>query len=44
MKVPKGSLVIMKGVRKNGLYSLIGNTVIGSTTNVSNSSVNKTFL
>lgn len=31
LKVMKGSLIIMKGIRKNGLYSLQGSTVVGIT-------------
>ena len=30
LKVLKGSLVVMKGVKRNGIYSLIGSTVVGS--------------
>ena len=32
MKVSKGSMVVMKGVLSNGLYTLIGKTVVGTTT------------
>ncbi|KAG8367168.1 hypothetical protein BUALT_Bualt16G0044500 [Buddleja alternifolia] len=34
LKVVKGSMVIMKGIRRNGIYSLIGCTVIGSISSV----------
>lgn len=32
LEVMKGSLTIMKGIRKNGMYSLQGSTVVGTTT------------
>ena len=44
VKVMKGSLLVMKGVKKNGIYSLLGNTVIGSSSLVAGSSMNNTML
>lgn len=32
-KISRGSLVFIKGVRKNGLYILIGATVLGKSSN-----------
>jgi len=32
--VCKRSLAIMKGIRKNELYSLVGQTIVGGSTNV----------
>ena len=29
LKISKGSLIVMKGVKKNGIYSLLGSTVVG---------------
>ena len=34
LKVVKGSFVIMKGVKMDGLYILDGRTIIGSVSNV----------
>lgn len=36
LKVPRGSLVVMRAVRKNSLYTLLGNTVVGGSSNVEN--------
>ncbi|CAM8916933.1 unnamed protein product [Rhodiola kirilowii] len=33
MKVTKGLLIIMKGVRMNGIYVLLGNTIVGAVVN-----------
>ncbi|KAH9716240.1 hypothetical protein KPL71_021389 [Citrus sinensis] len=44
MSVVKGSLVLLKGIRKNGLYVLEGTTVIGMVLVSSSSSVDKTRL
>ncbi|KAG8376371.1 hypothetical protein BUALT_Bualt09G0056100 [Buddleja alternifolia] len=41
LKILKGSFVLMKGVRKNGIYSLLGNTVIGSVSIVTENSMEK---
>ena len=42
LKVVKGSLVILKGVKMNGLYILDGRTVIGSVLNVQKQCISKT--
>ena len=42
LKVVKGSIVIMKGVKMNGLYILDGRTVIGSVSNVQKQCISKT--
>ena len=34
LRVCKRSLAIMKGIRKNELYSLVGQTIVGGSTNV----------
>ena len=44
MKVSKGTIVTMKGVKKNGLYCLIGNTIIGTTTSVTEKDMIRTIL
>ena len=44
LKAVKGSMVVMKGIKKNGLYSLEGDIVIGSTTSISEKLVSKTEL
>ena len=44
MSVVKGSLVLLKGIRKNGLYVLEGTTVTGMVSVSSSSSVDKTRL
>lgn len=44
IKVLKGSLLVMKGVRKNGIYSLLGSTVIGSVSMVAGSTSTNTML
>ncbi|KAE8683864.1 hypothetical protein F3Y22_tig00111166pilonHSYRG00202 [Hibiscus syriacus] len=44
VRVTKGSLIAMKGVRSNGLYSLIGRTVIGNSSNVAQSETDKARL
>ncbi|KAE8700517.1 hypothetical protein F3Y22_tig00110556pilonHSYRG00215 [Hibiscus syriacus] len=44
MSVTKGSIITMKGIRKNGLYSLIGRTVIGNSSNVVQPEIDKTRL
>ncbi|KAE8716394.1 hypothetical protein F3Y22_tig00110121pilonHSYRG00025 [Hibiscus syriacus] len=44
IRVTKGSLIAMKGVRSNGLYSLIGRTMIGNSSNVVQSETDKTRL
>lgn len=36
--------MVMKAVRNNGLYSLVGKTVIGGSVNVTNNTVDKTKL
>ncbi|KAG8382493.1 hypothetical protein BUALT_Bualt05G0083000 [Buddleja alternifolia] len=40
----KGSLVIMKWIRKHGIYTLLGSTVIGLMTNNTEAKVDKTTL
>lgn len=44
MSVVKGSLVLLRGIRKNGLYVLEGTTVTGMVSVSSSSSVDKTRL
>ncbi|XP_073273290.1 uncharacterized mitochondrial protein AtMg00300-like [Primulina huaijiensis] len=44
LKVSKGALVMMKGIRNNGLYSLVGSTIIGSAAAVAKGDGNKTQL
>lgn len=44
LKVSKGSLVVMKWIRNNGIYSLIGSTVIGDLSNVTHDKTNKARL
>ena len=44
LKILKGSLIVMKGVKKNGIYSLLGNTVVGSLSTVTDSKINETML
>ena len=44
IKVLKGSLLVMKGIRKNAIYSLLGSTVIGFISTVAGSSLNNTML
>ncbi|KAE8692398.1 hypothetical protein F3Y22_tig00110839pilonHSYRG00037 [Hibiscus syriacus] len=44
IRVTKGSIITMKGIRKNGLYSLIGRTVIGNSSNVVQPAIDKTRL
>ena len=35
LKILKGSLVMLKGVKKNGIYSLLGSTVVGNVSTAS---------
>ena len=44
LKVLKGSMIFMKGMQKNSLYSFIGEVVMGSTTVVSVKRLSKTEL
>ena len=44
MKIAKGSMTIMKGKLSNGLYTLLGETVIRTTTVMSKSKNDKTDL
>ena len=44
IKVLKGSLLVMKGIRKNGIYSLLGSTIIHSISATTGSSLNNTML
>ena len=44
LKILKSSLIMMKGVKKNGIYSLLGSTVVGSVSTVAGSSLNTTML
>ncbi|XP_020582332.1 uncharacterized protein LOC110025962 [Phalaenopsis equestris] len=44
IKVSKGSLIVMKGVRKNGLDSLVGRTVIDNFSNAVQSEPDRTRL
>ena len=44
IKVLKGSLLVMKGIKKNGIYSFLGSTVTGSTSIVAVSSLSNTML
>ena len=30
LKIVKGSMIVMKGIKKNGIYSLLGSIVVGS--------------
>lgn len=41
LEVLKESMVIMKGVRKNNLYSLVGKTIIGVTSIVTQPKIDK---
>lgn len=41
MKIVKGSRVTMKGVKENGFYVMLGNTVVGYVANVSNFQIDK---
>ena len=43
-KISKGSLIVMKGVKKNGIYSLLGSTVVGLVSHVSSSLKNDSML
>ena len=44
IKILKGLLLVMKGIKKNDIYSLLGSTVIGSVSLVASSSLNNTML
>ena len=44
IKVLKGSLMVMKGIKKSGIYSLLGSTVFGFVSLVIGSSLNNTML
>lgn len=44
LKVSKGSLVVMKGIKNDGIYSLIGSTVTGDSSNISHVNTNKARL
>ena len=44
LKVIRGSITLMKGERINGLYSLLGKTVIGTVSNVSSNVTDKASL
>ena len=44
MKIMRGSLIVMKGIKKNGIYSLLGSTVIGSSSLVSSPNMNTIML
>ena len=44
LKVLKGSMIFMKGMQKNGMYSLIGALVMGSAATVSVIRLSKTEL
>ena len=44
LKILKGSLVIMKGIKKNGIYSPVGSIVIGSVSTIVDSSLSNTML
>ena len=44
LKVVRGSLVIMKGVKMKGLYILDARTIIGSVSNVQNQYISKTSM
>ena len=40
LKIVKGSMILMKGIKKNEIYSLLGSTVVGSVASVVGSSMN----
>lgn len=42
-RVTKGSMVVMKGVRMNGMFFLLGSTVIGSVSLVTKTDMAKTW-
>lgn len=44
LKVAKGSLMVMKGIIKNGLYTLVGKTIIGEASPVQNRMEDKVLL
>ena len=44
VKIVKGSMVVMKGINKNGIYSLLGSTIVGTVAPVAGSSMNNTML
>ena len=44
LRVANGSLVVMKGVRSKCLYTLLGQTVVGSTASVSSDEIDITKL
>ncbi|KAG8377259.1 hypothetical protein BUALT_Bualt08G0009600 [Buddleja alternifolia] len=43
-KILKGFLVQMKGVRKNGIYSLLGSTIIGSAGSITDKQLSQSML
>lgn len=44
LKVPKGSLIVIKGLVKNGIYSLIGSIVIGDSSSIAKSEMDTSRL
>ena len=45
IKIMKDSLLVMKGVKKNGIYSLLGSTIIGTSSSLAvEQKLNKTVL
>lgn len=44
IKVAKGSCIVMKGMMQNGIYSLLGSTVIGGISNVTSADMDKAKL
>ena len=44
IKIMKGSLLVMKGLKKNGIYSVLGSTIIGLVSSVVGPSLNNTIL
>ena len=44
MKVSKGSMIVIKGIKKSGLYHLVGETVVGNAATASVSEDNNTML
>ena len=44
MTITKGSMVVIKGIKKSGLYHLVGETVVGNVATASVSGDNNTML
>ena len=44
LKIMKGSLIVMKGIKKNGIYFLLGSIMVGPVSTVASSSLNTAML